>query len=248
MSGSRSASVLLLALLTGLADPNLATAQESGATWQAFELSELLERRSASGRAYLSFLDEATMRAGIYHLGAGADDHQSPHGDDEIYWVASGAGSMTVAGESTEVAAGDVIFVRAGVDHRFHSITEDLDLVVVFVEGPPSDDAPAWARFTEQGMAAERDAEGNAWNPFLRIPTMIAGLYMLPEPLGGDGTLVHPFDEFNIVTAGSGSFTMATDTIDIGPGTLIYVDRETGHNFHGLQRDLDVIILWENPR
>jgi quercetin dioxygenase-like cupin family protein len=34
------------------------------------------------------------------------------------------------------VSPGSVLFVRAGIDHRFHSITEDLEILVFFSSAP----------------------------------------------------------------------------------------------------------------
>jgi mannose-6-phosphate isomerase-like protein (cupin superfamily) len=50
--------------------------------------------------------------------------------------------SRFTAGEKTrDVKPGDTIFVGAGVTHRFHDITDDLELIVVFAppESPPAD-------------------------------------------------------------------------------------------------------------
>jgi mannose-6-phosphate isomerase-like protein (cupin superfamily) len=37
-----------------------------------------------------------------------------------------------VAGEDRPVQPGTFMFVAAGAEHRFHSITEELELLVVF--------------------------------------------------------------------------------------------------------------------
>lgn len=91
--------------------------------------------RRSSGRTYLEFLREESMSAGLYVLAAGAVDEQSPHTEDEIYVVLAGRGRFTAGGIIREVAPHDVIFVPAHLPHRFHDITEELRLVVVFA--PP---------------------------------------------------------------------------------------------------------------
>jgi mannose-6-phosphate isomerase-like protein (cupin superfamily) len=65
-------------------------------------------------------------------LPAGGIDPQKPHREDEIYYVISGKGQMTVGTENRTVEAGTIIFVPAGVEHRFHTITEELRILVVF--------------------------------------------------------------------------------------------------------------------
>ena len=68
-------------------------------------------------------------------LKAGETDLQSPHTEDEIYYIVSGAGTIEIDGEDREVSAGAVIYVEEHVPHRFHTITEDLSIIVVFA--PP---------------------------------------------------------------------------------------------------------------
>src|SRR4051794_10950710 len=96
-----------------------------------FPLSELLERR-ASGNAWLEFLRVADLSAGLYVIEAGGVDRQSPHTEDEVYVVLAGRAAFTAGSETREVAAGDTIFVAATVGHRFHDVTEELRVIVVF--------------------------------------------------------------------------------------------------------------------
>ena len=98
----------------------------------AFEIADLLQQRERSGERYLEFLTVPTMSTGIYSLPQGAVDTQQPHTEDEVYYVVSGWGAISVAGEDRPVGPGSVVFVGAKVEHRFHSITEDLTIFVVF--------------------------------------------------------------------------------------------------------------------
>lgn len=102
---------------------------------RVFRLDDLDAEREANQGAYLRFLKERTMSAGLYALKAGEADPQSPHAQDEIYLVVSGRASLTVGEETTSVARGSVVFVPAGTPHRFHHISEDLRVLVVF--SPP---------------------------------------------------------------------------------------------------------------
>lgn len=102
---------------------------------RVFRLDDLDAERAANQGAYLRFLKERTMSAGLYALDAGSADPQVPHAQDEIYLVVSGRASITVGEETTSVARGSVVFVPAGTPHRFHHISEDLRVMVVF--SPP---------------------------------------------------------------------------------------------------------------
>ncbi|MEV0602367.1 MULTISPECIES: cupin domain-containing protein [Streptomyces] len=102
---------------------------------KAFRLEELEAERAANDGAYLQFLRERNMSAGLYALDAGSSDPQAPHQQDEVYLVVSGRASITVGMETTQVARGSVVYVPAGVPHKFHHITEDLRVMVIF--SPP---------------------------------------------------------------------------------------------------------------
>ena len=98
-------------------------------------LPELQELRREADRAYLEFLRTDSLSAGLYVLPVGGVDRQSPHREDEVYVVLSGRGRFTAGAETVDVEPGDTLFVAAGVPHRFHDITEELQLAVVFA--PP---------------------------------------------------------------------------------------------------------------
>ncbi len=103
----------------------------------AWELDDLEAARGASGRRYHEFVSVPDLSGGLYVLEAGAVDTQSPHTEDELYVVMSGQARVTVGDEVRGVRAGTVIFVAAGVTHRFHDIEARLVLLVAF--GPAED-------------------------------------------------------------------------------------------------------------
>jgi mannose-6-phosphate isomerase-like protein (cupin superfamily) len=109
--------------------------REGNNAMKAFRLDELEAERAANEGAYLQFLRERNMSVGLYALNAGERDPQQPHGQDEVYFVVSGRASLTVGTETTPVARGSVVYVPAGVPHKFHHISEDLRVLVVF--SPP---------------------------------------------------------------------------------------------------------------
>ena len=98
----------------------------------AFKVSELVSRLDTSSHDYAEFFRAPTgaLSMTIAFWPAGGVDPQVPHSEDEVYYVASGRSRITVAGEDRAVQPGSVIYVQAGVEHRFHSIEEDLEVVV----------------------------------------------------------------------------------------------------------------------
>ena len=99
---------------------------------EAFEYDEVRHARRENGERYLQFLNAGSMSLGLYVLPAGADDLQTPHREDEIYYVVSGRGAITVAGERRAVSPGSIVFVAKEVDHRFVDIEVDLEILVFF--------------------------------------------------------------------------------------------------------------------
>jgi mannose-6-phosphate isomerase-like protein (cupin superfamily) len=97
-----------------------------------FDVSVLEAQRSQSGKRYREFLRVPAMSAGLYMLAAGGTDPQSPHQEDELYYVVKGKARMRAGSEDREVGSGSVIFVAAGVEHQFYSIEEDLSVLVFF--------------------------------------------------------------------------------------------------------------------
>lgn len=98
----------------------------------AFSLSELIAAHEQSGELYHEFLRVPDMSVGLYLLAAGSVDPQEPHSEDELYYVVQGRAQIRVGNEEQAVAAGSLIFVAANVEHRFHSICEDLTVLVFF--------------------------------------------------------------------------------------------------------------------
>lgn len=99
---------------------------------EIFEVEWLGSGHDFSGKPYLEFLRTASLSAGLYKLAAGASDPQRPHTEDEVYHVLEGAAHLWVGEGNLPVGAGSVAFVSAGVEHCFHSIEEDLKVLVVF--------------------------------------------------------------------------------------------------------------------
>ena len=98
----------------------------------AWELADLETARAGSGRLYHEFISVPDLSGGLYVLESGATDPQSPHTEDELYIVMSGTANVFVGGETRPVVAGSVVFVAAGVEHRFLDIEERLVLLVAF--------------------------------------------------------------------------------------------------------------------
>ncbi len=99
---------------------------------QAYELAQLISQRASSNKLYLEFLKVPDLSLGLYVLPTGGTDPQSPHTEDEVYYVVSGKAQILVAEKNHEVQAGSIVYVEKNVAHRFHSIEEELTVLVFF--------------------------------------------------------------------------------------------------------------------
>ncbi len=92
---------------------------------------------SADGR-YGVLLEHGTLEIGYY--APKKLDPQSPHDQDEVYIISAGNGTFLNEGREQAFKPGDVLFVPAGVEHRFRDFTEDFGAWVVFF-GPKGGEA-----------------------------------------------------------------------------------------------------------
>ena len=85
---------------------------------------------AAPERAFVG-LRHGTMRTLLY-APPGGQDSQTPHTQDELYIVQSGRGVFRKGDETSAFGPGDVIFVEAGVEHRFEEMSEGFAVYAVF--------------------------------------------------------------------------------------------------------------------
>lgn len=102
----------------------------------AFETADLVAAQDRPGEhTYVDFLRKEMLSLGVAVWPAGGEDTQQPHTEDEVYVVMAGRGQIRVAGEDRPVQPGSIVYVGAGVEHRFHSVAEDLRVLVFW--SPP---------------------------------------------------------------------------------------------------------------
>jgi mannose-6-phosphate isomerase-like protein (cupin superfamily) len=86
-----------------------------------------------SGQRFATVLTHGTLQVEIY--APREVDPQTPHTRDEVYVVISGTGWFVNGATRQPFGAGDVLFVPAGVVHRFEEFSEDF-CTWVFFYGP----------------------------------------------------------------------------------------------------------------
>ena len=95
--------------------------------------------KSPGGERFVKVLEHGSMEVELY-APRGVDE-QTPHTRDELYVVMSGTGEFFNGPERHPFGPGDVLFVPAGVEHRFERFTDDFAVWVVFY-GPEGGEVP----------------------------------------------------------------------------------------------------------
>ena len=86
--------------------------------------------RWPSGAPFIVAMAHGSMSVELYApIGS---DQQSPHEQDELYFIQQGSGTIAIGESQYGFAPGDCFFVGAGVEHRFTAFTPDFSTWVVF--------------------------------------------------------------------------------------------------------------------
>jgi mannose-6-phosphate isomerase-like protein (cupin superfamily) len=94
-------------------------------------VSEALARLPGpKGERYVELLQHGTLSVELY--APRGRDPQNPHTRDEVYVVVQGSGQFRNGDVRHPFGPGDLLFVPAGVPHRFETFTDDLAVWVIF--------------------------------------------------------------------------------------------------------------------
>jgi mannose-6-phosphate isomerase-like protein (cupin superfamily) len=100
-----------------------------------------LEKLSGHREKFINLFRHGSLEVEIYK--PEKVDLQKPHSRDEVYVIATGAGEFQCETEIQPVEKGDVLFVAAGVEHRFLNFTPDFSTWVFFY-GPEGGEKSDW--------------------------------------------------------------------------------------------------------
>jgi len=89
-----------------------------------------LPEQSAEQLRFVTLLARGSMSLELY--APQGEDAQTPHSQDELYIVIAGHGEFVSGGERQPFQPGDVLFVPAGVEHRFERFSADFQTWVIF--------------------------------------------------------------------------------------------------------------------
>ena len=89
----------------------------------------------------------------------------------------------------------------------------------------------------------QRAANGNLYREFLRVPSMSAGLYVLPAG-ATDPQRPHHEDEMYYVIRGRARFRAADQDQEVSAGSVLFVAAEVEHRFYDITEELAVLVFF----
>jgi mannose-6-phosphate isomerase-like protein (cupin superfamily) len=104
----------------------------SDEAWETFDIEAIAASLEGNAVQYREFLKVPALSCGVYFLPRGSEDMQSPHDEDEVYYVLNGKAQLKVGDEEREIGAGSLLYVKATETHSFFEIEEDMTLLVFF--------------------------------------------------------------------------------------------------------------------
>jgi len=95
--------------------------------------------RNADGAPFKELFAHGTLGVEVYKpIGV---DRQSVHDRDEVYVVIGGRGTFLCGDLRTPFGPGDLLFVAAGMTHRFEDFSDDFSTWVLFYGPHGGEDA-----------------------------------------------------------------------------------------------------------
>jgi quercetin dioxygenase-like cupin family protein len=100
--------------------------------------------------------------------------------------------------------------------------------------------------FNLSNLVADSEQGNQRWQEFLRVTSLSMGLYRLKAGQA-DEQQPHTEDEVYLVISGVSSFRVGEEVQAVGPGSLIFVERNVEHRFVDITEDLTVLVFFAPP-
>lgn len=101
-----------------------------GRVWHASQVAETIDQMP---QQFFRLLNRKDLTIGVLRIQPGGLDMQGTHTQDEVYAVVGGRGLLRLGDVDHPVSPGSIVFVPAGLAHRFHGNKELLTLAYVMI-------------------------------------------------------------------------------------------------------------------
>jgi quercetin dioxygenase-like cupin family protein len=85
--------------------------------------------------------------------------------------------------------------------------------------------------------------DANDWAEHLAVPALSIGTYCIPAG-GTDDQSPHTEDEVYVVTGGRARISTPGATVDVVPGSVIFVPADEEHRFVDIAEDLTLLVVF----
>ena len=102
-----------------------------------FDINEYIKNIAKGDSYYHTFINRDNLASGVLRLEPDEKDTQTPHENDEIYYVVRGDGFLSISGKDYTVSEAKAYFVGKNIEHKFHGNKKEL-VVLYFFGGPDS--------------------------------------------------------------------------------------------------------------
>ncbi len=146
---------------------------------------------------------------------------------DEVLYVLDGAGRVTVGGETSDIGAGNAVFVSRGTAWSVDD-ADGLRVLSVLVEDPlPADATHAVIETGERGVATA----GRAFDLFACPDTGCASVtqFVGHIPAGRAPDHFHLYDEVGYILDGEGAFHVGGESFELRRGSCFHLPARLVH-------------------
>ncbi len=91
-------------------------------------------------------------------------------------------------------------------------------------------------------LLSQRETSGRPYLPFLNLPTLRCGLYVLPVG-GEDRHNPHDTDELYYALSGKASLRVEGEVSSVTAGSVIYVKAQAEHRFVDIEEEPRLLVL-----
>ena len=97
--------------------------------------------------------------------------------------------------------------------------------------------------FEASDLLRQREQGGKLYLEFLRVPSVSAGVYVLPAG-GTDPQKPHNEDEMYYVVRGRAHMRVGSEDREVSAGSVIFVEARAEHRFHDILEELVVLVFF----
>jgi mannose-6-phosphate isomerase-like protein (cupin superfamily) len=157
------------------------------------------------------------------------DEHRNEV-DDEVLYVLSGSGSLTIGGDPTELSPGMAAYVARGTAWRVDE-ADDFEALSVLVRDPLPADGTTHSVIA---LDEQEPGEATAGRQFRLLATPDAGCNSVTQfvgyiPVGRAPDHFHTYDEVVFVLAGEGNVHVDGETAQIVAGSCVHLPARLVH-------------------